>query len=98
MQFSGEFAQVKGNQMRTQFILCAGKYIRIIGQFGQQSVFMGRNQRGKIHIVQNGLVSAPLREDGTDTRMGILYVIDRIFVGLRKRQIDVEYEFGIGLP
>ena len=83
--------------MRAQFILCAGKHFRIIGQFGKQRIFVGRNQWRKIHVFQNGLVAAPLCKDGTDAGMRVLYVIHRILIGLRKRQIDIEYEFGIGL-
>ena len=94
--------QVEGEQVRRKFL---GRLVQHLGKLGkalqQSSLTLGHKRleagTGKCAFV-TALALLPLRQHRADARMRILHVVNRIFLGLEEGQIDVEGEFGLGLP
>jgi len=102
VEISGQVFQPERERMRGQFIGGLGNHLGIGGQPRHQRKLPLGRQRRQAHGAQAGLQGSRtgahgLGEHRADPGMRVLHVIDRVFIGARHGQIDIEHEFAVGL-
>ena len=94
MELARQVPQVVREMVRLTLRGGIGNELRILGQLVGQVLFLVKRQQRE---VANTFVAAALctflgqfSKHAADARVGILNVIDRVFIGLGASQIDIE--------
>ena len=90
--------------MRRQRIAGVFDHRRILGKARHEREFASADKAREIDCAGIEHIRLPgqplvdrLREHRADPGMGILHIVDRVLVGAREREVDIEHELGIGL-
>ena len=102
MEISSQFLKVRDQCQRRQVLSTVCQSRREIRKFAHQSEFGRSSQRRQVfrgHFFDRGDLNAfflRLGKNRADSGMGVLQIVDRVFVGLAKGQIHIKNKLSVG--